>query len=207
MTLGNAAFLAVFGAIVAGVSFVQDASAGPLTDDSISVYFAQPDVSTPYTGVCGNSPSGCFSPTIFTVGAGTETTFYSSGPVANINFSDDKLVITWTKHVLGDYDTAFQGFVFTDKTSNFSPIASIHGLHPSLVSESGDQLYVNLGTASSGFNFTIGRAITVNFRPVPSGAPEPSTWAMMLLGVGAVGGAIRRGRRTHSVCEIRSALR
>jgi hypothetical protein len=31
----------------------------------------------------------------------------------------------------------------------------------------------------------------------PPGVPEPATWAMMLLGFGAVGYAVRRRRRTH----------
>jgi hypothetical protein len=38
--------------------------------------------------------------------------------------------------------------------------------------------------------------IIVNIGPVSSAVPEPSTWAMMLLGFGAVGIAVRRQRRS-----------
>ena len=37
----------------------------------------------------------------------------------------------------------------------------------------------------------------------PTGAvPEPSTWAMMLLGFGAVGMALRRGRRNVPLAQV-----
>ena len=42
-----------------------------------------------------------------------------------------------------------------------------------------------------GFNFVVGEFIG------ESPVPEPATWAMMLLGFGAVGYAMRRRRRRH----------
>lgn len=38
-------------------------------------------------------------------------------------------------------------------------------------------------------------AVRTTFVPQPSGVPEPTTWAMMLLGFGAVGYSIRRKRK------------
>jgi hypothetical protein len=37
--------------------------------------------------------------------------------------------------------------------------------------------------------------------PVPSAVPEPSTWALMLLGFGAIGGSLRRARRREAKLE------
>lgn len=37
--------------------------------------------------------------------------------------------------------------------------------------------------------------------------PEPTTWAMMLLGFGAIGSAMRRRTRKHSSCSLLSSQR
>lgn len=49
-------------------------------------------------------------------------------------------------------------------------------------------------TANSG-------AILVTGAPPPPGVPEPATWAMMLLGFGATGVAVRRSRRRKATLE------
>lgn len=59
----------------------------------------------------------------------------------------------------------------------------------------GDSAY-DSGMAFSG--------ITVAGEPVDNAVPEPGTWAMMLLGFGAVGFAIRR-RKTTSAAQLKAA--
>lgn len=48
-------------------------------------------------------------------------------------------------------------------------------------------LYVSR-TGSNAFNLTTG----MSFSAATGAVPEPATWAMMLLGMGMVGGAMRR---------------
>ena len=40
--------------------------------------------------------------------------------------------------------------------------------------------------------------LNVNSAVVPGGVPEPSTWLMMILGFGAIGGMMRTKRRQQS---------
>ena len=167
------------GAIV--FAFLTSAFAGPMTGDSMSVYFAQPNTSTPYAGLCGNNPAGCFSSQNFVVSSGIETNFACCGGgqlVASIDFSDDALVITWLNAIGGNYGTAFQGFVFTDSSAAFDSINTVTGLNSSLVSVSGHQLFVNLGPATTGFSFNRGASITVTFGTGTGAIPEPGTLAL-----------------------------
>ena len=65
---------------------------------------------------------------------------------------------------------------------------------------SGTSLTILAMRGNSPFNF--GGVFTGNFAATSAGpgaagaVPEPATWAMMLIGAGAVGGALRRSRRT-----------
>jgi len=43
---------------------------------------------------------------------------------------------------------------------------------------------------------------TAEFTPVAGPVPEPATWAMMLLGFGAVGFSIRRKRKTALISQF-----
>lgn len=77
-----------------------------------------------------------------------------------------------------------------------------------LVSVLGDQLYTG-SLASPTFktgtfamtDFFTGAAYTLNISSVGGAVPEPGTWALMILGFGFVGGAMRarRGRQKLSV--------
>jgi hypothetical protein len=42
---------------------------------------------------------------------------------------------------------------------------------------------------------------SVTTSDTPTGVPEPAAWAMMILGLGAVGVALRRGRRSFAGAE------
>jgi len=71
-------------------------------------------------------------------------------------------------------------------------------------------LSIGVGSgAGSGFNanadnlaFTTDAGTTrYNFASVQGSVPEPSTWAMMLMGFGAVGVSLRRRRRTNTLLQ------
>ena len=46
--------------------------------------------------------------------------------------------------------------------------------------------------------------ISFDVNPAVSAAPEPSSWALMLLGVGSIGYAFRRAKKDHSFTFARS---
>ena len=92
-------------------------------------------------------------------------------------------------------NTSFNGLIFT--SSNFNLINSITigattnlaGFDLSRVSIVDDELRLNF----AGLTYNTDTVIGLSFTPVP----EPATWAMMLLGFGAVGFAMRRRKRTE----------
>ncbi len=53
----------------------------------------------------------------------------------------------------------------------------------------GNGTFVALGTEGSQF-------VINTFTPIPSGVPEPGTWAMLIAGFGVVGSTLRRRQRT-----------
>lgn len=54
---------------------------------------------------------------------------------------------------------------------------------------------------SFAFNTTPGAAITASVA-IPAAVPEPGTWVMMLLGFGAIGATMRRGRRVAATPQM-----
>jgi hypothetical protein len=78
------------------------------------------------------------------------------------------------------------------------------------VNGSGGSGYVSLGSTGTSTKWLVGAAFiptndrddgfkiaSVKVSEVVSAVPEPETWAMMLMGFGAVGGALRAGRRAR----------
>lgn len=63
-----------------------------------------------------------------------------------------------------------------------------------------DYLHFNFG-GSGGWNDvypTYGSGYIVEYGGLSMGVPEPSTWALLILGFGAVGGALRRSRKVRT---------
>lgn len=54
-------------------------------------------------------------------------------------------------------------------------------------------------------NLDCGLPASYSFRTVQSGVPEPSTWAMLLLGFGAIGFSLRRVRRVRAAANLQIA--
>ncbi|HUQ68654.1 MAG TPA: PEPxxWA-CTERM sorting domain-containing protein [Planctomycetaceae bacterium] len=63
-----------------------------------------------------------------------------------------------------------------------------------------DSIFIQ-ATGGSLINFEKQNSLTLA-TAVPPGVPEPSTWAMMLLGFGGIGAAMRRRRRTTALLQI-----
>jgi hypothetical protein len=57
---------------------------------------------------------------------------------------------------------------------------------------------VNANTERGGNDFAVDD-ISLSTESIVNGVPEPSTWAMMLLGFGAIGWAVRRQRSRASL--------
>ncbi|HWE98399.1 MAG TPA: PEPxxWA-CTERM sorting domain-containing protein [Caulobacteraceae bacterium] len=71
--------------------------------------------------------------------------------------------------------------------ANEAGIAALGGYLPALTSSAGVQ------------------SIAVGFSSSPIQAPEPRSWALMILGVGIVGGALRRGRANRALAARAAA--
>ena len=66
-----------------------------------------------------------------------------------------------------------------------------------------DQTLVGGFQMSSAQNaFEIDNIALVTSRSIPGGVPEPSTWAMMLLGFGAIGFTIRRRKSANTLTQL-----
>lgn len=61
------------------------------------------------------------------------------------------------------------------------------------------QLYlINANTIRAGNDFAVDD-ISLSTESIVNSVPEPATWAMMILGFGMVGGAVRRKRRSYNI--------
>ena len=136
---------------------------------------------------------GC-SPATVTVGPGSE--FSIGSGFFSVDFSTDLLEVIAndtgtlgaTVIQFGNTTTPFNSFTFLGQTG-------FVGLDASDVSLVGNLLQIDFrGTcAACGGQITAGDMLRIGFS---SGAvPEPSTWAMMLVGFGAIGLGLRRRRR------------
>jgi hypothetical protein len=159
------------------------ASAATLVGDSISASYGFPDAATVPTGFFSYSPS------TFTVDAGVESvlSIASNSPpgtndTINVDFSANALTFTFETAASRSPGT-FNGPEFTVLSGNpFDPISSvvISGGQTVNAAIVGGVLEVNWQNQL----FAQGDTVVVNFSPA---VPEPSTWAMLLLGFAGVG--------------------
>ena len=183
------AFRAAFGALLGLAALVSPAAASQViytltgntstgaaftvtgTGDTTSLFSFLGNVNTPTVALTSNT---------ITVGANSGT--ISSGPLYffdnhtvgvagfNLGLSSDLL----------DFGAA--GFSTYDVISNFGPTPA--------------SLFLGANINTSFGNVDFANATNLSFSAVVGGAvPEPGTWAMMLLGFGAIGLSVRRHQR------------
>ena len=136
----------------------------------------------------GNSPANLFavsySPNPFVVGQGVDSILNigSGNAIVQVDFSANSLILTQTVETSFS-PAAFNGPDFQIVTGNpFGVVSSVVASGGQNISAwvSGDTLFVNW----QGMGFASGNTVTVNFT---SAVPEPSTWAMMILGFAGIG--------------------
>jgi hypothetical protein len=133
----------------------------------------------------------------FVVGPGIEVTNVSDGR-ATLDISGSNIFIDFIDTSNWGQAT-FNGWVLSDQTDNLAailgvsidPSTNLGGFSLSNISFTDDSITVNW----QGLDFTTSTVVSLNVAFGDAAVPEPSTWAMMLLGFGAAGVALRRGRK------------
>lgn len=108
-----------------------------------------------------------------------------------------------TLNLLGSTDTVtFNDVLLGNGENKFGIYADPGSVFSSITFS--DVMYDFAGTKkvaafSVGSSFDSVRQVSGEFVPAPGAVPEPSSWAMMLLGFGLVGAMVRRKRSTHPI--------
>ena len=169
-----------------GASSAGDAQSFDGSTLNYQYYFA--DSGTPYPAADNGS---------FVVGPGLEVTDVSDER-ATLDISGTNIFIDFLNS--SNWTPAdFNGWVLSDETDNLAailgvsidPATNMSGFSLSNISFTGDSIIVNW----QGLSFTDTTVVSLNVVFGAAAVPEPGTWAMMLLGFGAVGVALRRGRK------------
>lgn len=181
--------LALFGLIATGFAFPANAQ---LADDTFSAaYFLPTD-----TNVYG---SATFSPSAFSVGAGTETIGDVEGVTDLVfDFSANSIFLTFMTMLSSPtWATAsFNGPIFTSAAAH-GAINPVIGAGTTFAGFDASRVLIDdnrIGLNFSGLSYVDGTVLQINFSDAGTAVPEPATWLMMIVGFGAVGAAIRRSR-------------
>ena len=149
------------------------------------------------TITCTGTPFDCYAPTAI-VGGGPEFTYGVQGAVdfLRFDFSQNLLSIVYP----GAGGVGFggpQGISFRDLTNAFTSATLLSNTSSAEFNQSKISLVNGLLTLDFGSSNVSGSGsirIALNGGATPA-VPEPATWAMMLMGFGAMGYAVRRPRK------------
>ena len=168
------------------------AQAADLTGTNVDVTWLFPDASTIYAtqtfavgpGVELTCPGGG-------VGGGLCSGFVDS---STIDLGVDTLALAITGGTAPWSGAAFNGYEFSGLSagglwSGYSLTTNFAGLDASRISFTPDAVRVNM----QGIAPSQGQSFTITL--LSAAVPEPATWAMMLVGFGAVGVSMRRHKR------------
>jgi hypothetical protein len=159
------------------------AFAAGFTGDTLDGAYYFPDTSTVYQDDGSSvAPTSFFFPTGF--------------PNTTATVSSDQITLSFDAGGGAFTSASFNGVVITDLTSSeisgvtLDGATSVPGFNASDISFTSDSVSLNLQSLGvpSASDVVV---VDVNFGAVP----EPASWALMLLGVGAVGGTLRLSRR------------
>lgn len=134
--------------------------------------------------------SGTFSvvtgPNIATLSGGPEGAVYVSGANAGFGGINSLLVSEYSVGRVGAYQVDASGNPIVASRTDF--ITGLSGAEGAVIDPlTGDFLFSTFGSGNE--IFVIRGFVTP---PQPGGVPEPTTWAMLLMGFGAIGTALRR---------------
>jgi hypothetical protein len=172
------------------LALATSSAAGAQTFDgsTLNYQYYFPNSGTPYPDADNGS---------FVVGPGVEVTNVSDNR-ATLDISGSNILIDFTNS--SNWGPAeFNGWILSDQTDSLAailgvsidPSTNLSGFSLSNISFTGDSITVNW----PGLVFTGSTIVSLNVTIGDATVPEPSTWAMMLLGFGAAGIALRRGRK------------
>lgn len=139
-----------------------------------------------------------FNPSTATIGNGVEFTYQDAANLDTADFTGTSLTI---KDVTSPNSNAAQFFMsFTSNVAGFFDNAAFSN------NGFGGSFVVNGNTltfTAPQFNTSGTRTSVITFAGAAGAVPEPATWAMMVIGFGAVGGALRR--RSKVATSVRYA--
>jgi len=148
---------------------------------------------------CTASAFTC-SPSATTVGSGVEFLYGPTAtPFLNLDFGNNLLTVTgrFASIQLG----SGQSISFRDTTNAFTSASLLTNTNSNLTAS---DLVFNNGLVTlnvGGRTFSNTGALTIGLTTAAAAVPEPACWAMMIVGLGGVGFALRRqtrDRRTAS---------
>jgi hypothetical protein len=146
-------------------------------------------VATGDTLTCSATGGFNCSPASATLGAGSEFQISTGIGGLSADFSNNLLVIAAGQNAqpLSSLSLTFSDLTTAIGSFNFNSVTGFSGFDASHVSLNGGLLTLNFSGVEAGRN---GGRISIAL--ADSSVPEPSTWAMMLVGFGAIGFAMRR---------------
>lgn len=178
----------LFAACAASTLCGTAASAATIVGQNVTVQYEFPN------------PGNVLTQNPYTIGDTTDQIYYGYFDFTmNDSFGEIKFnqSVGWTP-------ATFNGFTINDTNnvlSDFTGISLDASTNPNFtngrLSASADRLGINW----QGLSFATGDTIRFNFTQdgVAGAVPEPATWAMMLLGFGFVGGAMRSSKRRQKL--------